>query len=552
MIDIDTKLNTFLSQNFETEVLEFKEAKNGYDFDSLGEYFSALSNEANLKGHDEAWLIFGVKDKDKSIVGTQFRYDQAKLHSLKAEIANHTTNRITFKEIHEVKTDKGRVVMFQIPAAPQGIPVAWRGHYYGRDGEELHALNLEELERIRSQNADFDWSIQICEDATIADLSPEAIDRARELYVIKNSKLADEIKSWDDVTFLNKAKITIKGKITNTAIVLLGKSESEYFLSPAIAQITWILKDKDNIEKDYEHFTCPLILNVDKVYEKIRNLKYRYMRAGSLFPDEVDSYDPYIIREALNNCIAHQDYTMGGKINLVEFEDRKLVFSNKGSFIPENINNVISLDAPEPKYRNKFLAQAMVSLNLIDTIGSGIKKMFIIQKNKFFPLPDYELSNKSVKVTIEGKVLDVKYASKLASMPELSLEEIILLDKVQKGHSLNAEEAKILKAKNLIEGKRPNLHISSNVAKATNQEDEYIKMQGINDEHYQALIIKYLTKFGKAKKTDFEKLLLDKLPDVLDEKQKKNKVKNILQKLRTNGTIETVGYDWILSKSKKV
>lgn len=97
------KINTFLSQNLETEVLEFKEAKNGYDFDSLGEYFSALSNEANLKGHDEAWLIFGVKDKDKSIVGTQFRHDQAKLHSLKAEIANHITNHITLKEIHEVK-----------------------------------------------------------------------------------------------------------------------------------------------------------------------------------------------------------------------------------------------------------------------------------------------------------------------------------------------------------------------------------------------------------------------------------------------------------------
>ncbi len=550
MTDIHAKLNTFLSQNFETEVLEFKEAKNGYDFDSLGEYFSALSNEANLKGHDESWLVFGVKDRDKSIVGTQFRSDQAKLHSLKAEIANHTTNRITFKEIHEIKTDKGRVVMFQIPASPQGIPVAWRGHYYGRDGEELHALNLEEFERIRAQNSDSDWSIQICEDATIADLSPEAINKARELYAIKNSKLANEIQSWDDVTFLNKAKITIKGKITNTAIVLLGKSESEYFLSPAIAQITWILKDKDNIEKDYEHFTCPLILNVAKVYEKIRNLKYRYMRAGSLFPDEVDSYDPYIIREALNNCIAHQDYTMGGKINLVEFEDRKLVFSNKGSFIPENINNVISLDAPEPKYRNRFLAQTMVNLNLIDTIGSGIKKMFIIQKNKFFPLPEYELSNKSVKVTIEGKVLDVKYASKLASMPELSLEEIILLDKVQKGHNLNAEEAKILKAKNLIEGKRPNLHISSEVAKQTGQKDDYIKMRGIDDDYCQKIIVDYLKKFKTGKRADFEKILLDKLPDILDEEQKANKVRNNLQSLRKSGIIEVLGHLWKIAKTK--
>jgi len=550
MIDIDKKLQQFLSNDDENEILEYKEAKNQYDFEKIGKYFSALSNEANLIRKSDAWLVFGIKD-DKSIVGTNFRTDTKHLHNLKAEIANHTTNRITFKEIYETISDGKRVVLFQIPSAPLGLPIAWKGHYFGRDSSELQALNLEELERIRSQNNDFDWSIQICDDATIDDLSNEAIQKARELYMIKNPKLADEIKVWDDTTFLNKAKITIKGKITNTAIVLLGKSESEHFLSPAVAQITWILKDKDNIEKDYEHFTCPFILNVEKAYEKIRNLKYRYMRASSLFPDEVDSYDPYIIREALNNCIAHQDYTMGGKINVVEFEDRKLVFSNKGSFIPENINNVISLDAPEPKYRNKFLAQAMVSLNLIDTIGSGIKKMFIIQKNKFFPLPEYELSNESVKVTIEGKVLDVKYASKLASMPTLTLEEIILLDKVQKSKQITSQEASFLKRKRLIEGKRPNLHISSDVAKHTHQEDEYMKMKGFDDEYYQAMIIKYLEKFDKAKKADFEKLLLDKLPDSLDDKQKKNKIKNLLQKLRTGGFIETIGYDWILSKSKK-
>lgn len=327
----------------------------------------------------------------------------------------------------------------------------------------------------------------------------------------------------------------------------MGKSESEYLLSPAIAKISWILKDKDNLEKDYEHFSCPFILNVDEVYNKIRNLKYRYMDGNSLFPEEVDSYEPFIIREALNNCIAHQDYTMGGKINLVEFEDRKLVFSNKGSFIPKTIENVLKSDAPEEKYRNRFLAQAMINLNLIDTIGSGIKKMFLAQKNKFFPLPEYVFENETVKVTIEGKILDINYASKLASMPELSLDEIILLDKVQKGHQLTADEARILKSKKLIEGKRPNIHISSTVAKYTNQQNEYIKLRGVDDEHYQALIITYLTKFKKARKVNFENLLLDKLPNVLDEKQKKDKVKNLLQKLRRQGIIETIGYDWKLS-----
>ncbi|HIP13316.1 MAG TPA: transcriptional regulator, partial [Arcobacter sp.] len=472
-----SKFNELL-KNSETEVLEFKEAKNDFDFRKLGKYFSALSNEANLLGKDEAWLIFGVND-DKTIVGTNYRANQESLHSLKNEIANKTSNRITFKEIYEVQADACRVVLFQIPSAPRGLPISWEGHYYGRDGESLNALNIEEIERIREQNIDYDWSIQICVDATMDDLSDEAIKKARELYIQKNPKLKDEISTWDDETFLNKAKITIKNKITNTAILLLGKSESEHFLTPAIAKISWILKDRDNIAKDYEHFSCPFILTLDDVYNKIRNLKYRYMKGDSLFPEEVDSYDPFIIREALNNCIAHQDYTMGGKINVVEFEDRKLVFSNKGIFIPLTIKNVLKSDSPEEKYRNKFLAQAMINLNFIDTIGSGIVKMFKIQSRKYFPLPEYNFENETVKVVIEGKVLDIKYASKLASMPDLTLEEIILLDKIQKGHQLTVNEAKILKDKELIEGKRPNLYISSKVAKETGQKDDYMKKRGI-------------------------------------------------------------------------
>jgi len=275
--------------------------------------------------------------------------------------------------------------MFKIPAAPQGIPIAWKGHYYGRAGEELQALNLEEIERIRTQANQTDWSAQIIPEADINDLSEEAISRAKELFAVKNPKLKDEILHWDDITFLNKAKVIIKGQITRTAILLLGKPESEHFINPASSKITWILKDKDNVEKDYEHFSCPLLLNTQKVFEKIRNLKYRYMPFGSLFPEEVNQYDPYIIREALNNCIAHQDYMLGGKIVIVENEEGSLVFTNAGKFIPKSIEEVIFSDAPEYRYRNKFLADAMVNLNMIDTIGSGIRKMFFIQKDKYFP-----------------------------------------------------------------------------------------------------------------------------------------------------------------------
>lgn len=380
-------------------------------------------------------------------------------------------------------------------------------------------------------------------------MSPEAILKARESYKKKNSHLLDEINEWDDITFLNKAKVCIKSKMTRTAIILLGKPESEHFISPATSKISWILRDKDNIEKDYQHFTCPLLLNTEAVHKKIRNLKYRYIADGTLFPEEVDQYDPYIVREGLNNCIAHQDYNLGGKINVVENEDGKLTFVNSGKFIPISIEEVVTSDAPEPTYRNPFLVEAMINLNMIDAIGSGIKRMFNIQRKKFFPLPDYEFTADKVKLTITGKVVDINYARKAASIPNLSLLDIMLLDKVSKSKVLNDAEMLQLKSKGLIEGRKPNFHISATVAKATGDKADYIKQRGIDDGYCQKIILDYLETFGEGKKEDFEAVLLDKLPDVLDYTQKSNKIKNNLQSLRKQGLIYPDNRSWKLSKS---
>lgn len=543
----EQRLQTLLDGDGENEVVEFKEAKNNYDFRKLGKYFSALSNEANLKGQRSAWLVFGVKN-DHTIVGTNFRNSARELQSLKKEVADKTTNRQTFIDIHSVPHSRGRVLLMEIPAAPQGIPIGWEGHYFGRDGESLGPLSLDEIERIRLQNKVTDWSAGICHGATLDDLDPDAIALARREYLTKHPKHTDSAKRWDDASFLNKAKVTIKGQITRTAILLLGKPESSHFLNPATPTITWILKDRDGIEKDYEHFSCPLLVNADKVFRKIRNLKYRYMAEGTLFPEEVDQYDPFVIREPLNNAIAHQDYQLGGKISVVEFEDGRLCFSNPGSFIPGSVEEVIRSDAPESRYRNRFLAEAMVNLNMIDTIGSGIRKMFVTQKNRFFPLPEYQLDRGTVQVTITGRVLDLSYARKLAEMPDLSLDDIILLDRVQKRKPLTAEQVKYLKQQGLVEGRKPNLHISARVAKESGDKAEYIRNRGFDDQHYKRLICEYIEKFGQARRSDIDRLLLDKLPDVLDEQQKANKVRNLLQNLKNQGDIVVEGKIWRMSK----
>lgn len=553
-MNTENLLDELLSVSTETEIIEFKEAKKQYDKDKLGQYYSALSNEANLNNQDFAYLIMGVNDK-KTIVGTSINDNQ--LNEYKAEVSKHTSPRNGFSNVYKVNKSGRDVLIFEIPAASKGVPTSWKGHYYGRDGESLGALSDYDRDRIKAQIIQEDWSAKIVEDATIDDLDKDAIAFARIQYKEKNSRLKEEIDSWDDQVFLDKAKVTIKGKITNTAILLLGKPESEHFINPTVARITWILKDKDNFEKDYEHFYNPFITAVQKVSAKIRNIKYRYIKNGSLFPEEVDQYDSYIIREALHNCIAHQDYTLGGKIVVVENEDGWISFSNSGDFIPNSVEEVVTNDSPEPKYRNAFLVNAMVNFNMIDTIGSGIKRMFRIQKDKYFPLPEYEFNDKKVNVKIIGKVIDVNYARKLAEDQTLSFYEIILLDKLSKNKSLTKEEVKFLKSKCLIEGRSPNFHISSNIADTVGEKASYIKQRAFKDDHYRKMILDYLKTYKKATKKEIDELLLDILPSVLSQKQKENKVRNIIYSLskreeviRNEGT--TRYPSWVLNKKGKL
>jgi ATP-dependent DNA helicase RecG len=538
-------LQSLLQANRENEVIEFKEAQNSYDFDKLGMYFSALCNEANLKAKEHAWLIFGVADKGKTVVGSRYRHDsRPHLDSLKKEIADKTTNRITLIEIYELTLPEGRVVMFQIPAAPAGMPVAWNGHYYGRDGESLGPLNLEEIERIRKQVAYFDWSAATVEGAKLEDLDQDAIKLARANFAKKNPRLAENINEWSDEMFLKKTKLSVGGKLTRTAILLLGLPESDHFIQPAQARITWQLRDAQGTNRDYEHFGCPFILAIDQVYVKIRNLKYRYVKVDSLFPEEVNQYDPSSIREALNNCIAHQDYIKAERINVVEYENDRLLFSNAGEFLPGSVETVLSSDEPPRFYRNSHLAQAMVSFNMIDTVGSGIKQMFLKQKERFFPMPDYDLSNGMVKAVLIGKVLDIEYAKVLARNPSLTLEEIIMLDSVQKKKTITDGEAQILRAKGLIEGKKPNYIISANVAKTTGQVAAYLNLKGEDTAYCTQKLLELIrmNRTGTDKK-EIRALLRNKLPEQLTQKQRDYRISYFLKKLKEEGLIENKGSD---------
>ncbi len=519
--------------DFEDEVVEFKEAKANFSFRDIGKYFSALGNEANIRDRKEAWLIFGVTNK-KKIVGTAYRKDGS-LQRLKKEIVAGTNERLTFMEIYELELEGQRVVAFQIPPALRGIPTTWNGAAYAREDESTCPLPMDKVDLIRSQIG-VDWSKEIVENADMEDLDQEAVSYARTLFIRKqkaSKKSTEMLEKMSDVEILNKAGLLIKGKITNTALILLGKEESLYLFDGLIPRITWTLYNGNGSVKAYEHFDMPLLLAVDKTYAKIRNEKYRYIAGQqTLFPDEVDQYNPDVVKEILNNCIAHSNYQLRGKINVEEFEDR-LVFINEGNFIPETVERALEEGYKPPYYRNSFLCHAMVNLYMIDTNAMGIPMMYQIQRDKCFPLPTYDLEDVNrVKVTLYGKILDRNYTQLLHSNGDLDLHTVFLLDKVQKKEIIARDDCCFLRKEGLVEGRYPNIYVSYKVANMVGTPAEYVKNKGLDKDVYEQLIINALRTMKRARVSDIKAVLEGALPAIMDEKQQTKKVSNILQAMK--------------------
>lgn len=531
-----------LIATWENEVVEFKQAGNDYDSDKIGEYFSALSNEANLRGVDRAWLVFGVHNKSRAVVGTDYRLDPERLQSQKGQIAQSTEPSITFREIHVLKHPAGRVVLFEIPPAPRGIPIAWKGHYYARAGESRAPLGLDKLDEIRQQTLQADWSAQIIADASLADLDETALSKARESFAKKyaNRFDANEVMNWPLATFLDRAHVTQNGAITRSALLLLGKPESAWRLSPHPAQLTWKL---DGPERAYEHFGPPFLLSTTQLYQRIRNIQLRLLPQDELLPVEVSKYDQKIVLEALHNCIAHQDYSRNGRVVVIEQPD-KLIFESEGRFFEGEPEDYLEGNKVPRRYRNPFLAQAMAELNMIDTMGYGIHDMHARQARRYFPMPDYDLSEAgAVRLTIYGSVVDPAYSRLLIQKTDLPLVDVLALDRVQKKLPVPDAAAARLRKAGLIEGRKPNLFVSASVAKATASLEDYLRTRGQDDAFYLKLITDYLAMKGEASRADINKLLLDKLSEALSEKQKAIKVSSLLTKLRRKGAIVNVGSD---------
>lgn len=542
-----------LIQHKESEVVEFKKAENSFDFDDLGKYFSALSNEANLRGLDFAWLIFGYDEKKHEIVGTSYKNGESALNNLKHDFAQHTTDGQTFREIVPIEVDGKRILMFKIPASPRNIVMKWKGIAFGRDGESLKPLNQSKMDEIRHQTPEPDWSAELVPNATIDDLDEVAIAKARKMFKKVHSRIpAEEVNRWSTEEFLSKCELMVDGKLTRAAIILLGKMFSDSKLRPAVAEVTWTLRDEKQDVVDYEHFSVPFILTVDEILAKIHNLTLREMPGGTLFPDTMKQYDDYTIREALHNCIAHQDYTLRQRINFVE-NPGFLYYANGGSFIPGTLENALATNGPQRFFRNACLCKAMVHFNMIDTVSRGIKKMFTEQMERRFPMPDYEIDNekKEVAVRIYGNAINERYTKLLKDNETLTLHDCISLDAIQKGHRIDEDIAQDLMKRGLIEGEAPNYTISLGVAKASKQLPGYTKAKGLDKSRLKQMILQLLQNAGEdgARRETIFEYLKEVLPSSKTQEQQLRYLGRLLVEMNDEGTIERNGLKWQIDEA---
>lgn len=557
----ENELKEFLLRSYpiEDEKCDWKEMKNlknsfnGHEGEDVMSYVSGI---ANMEGGD---LVIGVEDKTLNIIGTdltEFNLDKnSAVLKIKENCVNISSEGLSVDEYITSDTQK-TVWVIHIPKHLPRKPVYAHKHAWQRIKDSLVFITPERESAILNESVSegnaSKWTATVLPDATLDDLDPKAILKAREQYKEVYPSKAKEVDSWDDIKFLNKAKITIKGKITIAAIILLGKEESEHYLLPSVCKIRWTLKNEKGENLDYEIFSIPMILAIDEVGKKIRNTKYEYTIAGNMFPEPpMYRYDVFTLREPLNNAIGHQDYKKDARIEVIEYDNDHLVFQNYGSFLPGSVEKVVLEDSPESIYRNPFLIEAMRNVHMVETEGGGIRKLFEQQRKRFFPMPEYDLSGGKVKVTIDGKVIDEQFAKILVQVPDMSMSDILLLDKVQKQKRLSDDEIKYMRKKKLIEGRKPNVFLSRNIVRQTKDvglKATYVKNKSFDDEYFRKLIIQYLEKFSIAKRSDIDDLLMGKLSDVLTIDQKKNKIKNLLYQLRKNNIIETDhSRNWSLS-----
>lgn len=536
----EKELQTYLLKRFPKEDAgcdwkEMTNLKNSFANDPHKDVISYLSGIYNMEG---GHLIIGVKDRTLDIIGTdlsKFNFDNTSVIYKMVEMCPNLPSEGLFVDEFITSDTNKTVWVVNIPKHLPRRPVFAHKKKWQRIGDSLVELTAERENVILNEEiVHYDWSADIIDEADYSDLDEGALQKALDGYCERYPKRAEEARNWSIGTFLDKAKVTKNGKITRTALLLLGKEESAHYLNHP-AEMVWKLQTGQ--ERAAQIFYPPFLLSAVKLREEIRNYQIKIFPSNALLPTPVPKYDQRSLLEALHNCIMHQDYTRKERIVVTEMAD-SVKFQNAGTFYEGRYSDYIEGKKTPTKYRNEFLKTAMLNLNMVDSQGFGIHDMFEHQRNRYLPMPDYDRStNEHVVLIMPGQVINMEYSTTLMENTNLDLTTVFLLDRVQRNKPINKEARTKLRELNLIEGRHPHIIISRKIAQLTNMEAEYTDLKGFDDNYYKDLILKSISDHEKLRRNIIDKLLCDKLPKTLNDSQKKNHIDYLLKSLRKAGKI---------------
>ena len=539
------ELQAWLRAGFpkENERYEWKEWRSlksnisGRKGEDLASYISALANM------DGGCIVIGVQDGTLAVTGIQEFADYTAdnvVHRVLGKTPGLPSMGLRVQELRA--SDTGAVVwLVHVPRhAPRELVLA-HDQAWQRDGDSLTGLREDRRRAILLEPlAGEDWSAVLVPQATLEDLDVAAIAKAREKYAERHQRepWADQILHWSAEKLLDKIGLTLHGRITRACMLLLGHPESaSAFLSPHPAEITW----KVAAERVAEHFHPPFLLTTTDVALRIRNPNIKLFPANELLAVTLPRYDTNkVLLEGLHNCLAHQDYAQCGRI-VVEESAGLVRMINLGGFFDGQPEDYASGTRTPGRYRNDRLAKAMAEVGMIDKVGFGIHDMVQAQRRRFLPLPDYEGSSLLRTVfNIYGQEIDENYSHWLMERTDLPIEHVLWLDRLQKKLRLDAAQVAELRRAGLIEGRSPKLHISAQMAVATEQEVAYLNHKGLDSKHYKGLVLGLLA-LGPQPRAKINAMLLPKLPAAIALSSQKTFIKNLLQDMVREQLIENAG-----------
>ena len=512
----------------EDENLEFKKAKNSFNYEKLLRYCAALANEGGGK------LVLGITDEiPRKVVGSQ-AFES--LERTKAGIIRDLRFRV---EIEELPHPEGRVVIFHIPSHPLGMPIACKGAYLMRGGEELVGMTPDQLKRIFNQGQP-DFSAEICPGAVLSDISPEAVETFRSFWFRKSGN--DARLRQSDEQLLRDAELLHDQGITYAALIMFGtKQAATKYLPQAEVVFEYRSAEASISYQQREEFQGGFFAFLGKLWDliNVRNDLQHYQ--DGLFIWDIPTFSEEVVREALLNAVSHRDYRLGGSIFVRQFP-AKLEIINPGG-LPEGItpDNIIYKQNP----RNRRVAQCLQYCGLVERSGQGFDKIFesCIKESK--PKPDFSgTDNFQVSLTLQGTVENPQFLSFLAQIgnetqQSFGIDDFQVLDLLSRGERIPQHlisRINHLQPSGVIEsigrGRGVKYILSKRFYSLAGKPGAYTRTRGLDKEHGKMLLLEHLKHYGRGTIKEFEEALPSK---------SRRQIWTMLEELKANGLIRYVG-----------